>query len=113
MSEISEPQGQRVVLFTGEGFGNRDIARQLTRLAGFRRYGGEGRIVAGAWKRFWPTCRAAVGPELAAAIKQYIALHNQNLKPFLRLVDRQANDILQNVIRANLRLASKKNEALH
>jgi transposase len=50
-------------------------------------------------------------PELVAAIKQYIAVHNKDPKPFVWTA--KANDILQKVIRANHRLSSKKNEALH
>lgn len=50
-------------------------------------------------------------PELTAAIKEYIAVHNENPKPFIWTA--KANDILQKVIRANSRLSSKKNEALH
>ena len=50
-------------------------------------------------------------PELIAAIEAYIAVHNQNPKPFVWTA--KANDILQKVIRANHRLGSKKNEALH
>lgn len=50
-------------------------------------------------------------PELVAAIKEYIAVHNQDPKPFVWTA--KANDILQKVIRANRRLSSKKNEALH
>jgi hypothetical protein len=50
-------------------------------------------------------------PELVAAIKHYIVLHNQDPKPFVWTA--KANDILQKVIRANRRLSSKKNEALH
>jgi transposase len=49
-------------------------------------------------------------PELTAAIKEYIAVHNQDPKPFVWTA--KANDILQKVIRANRRLSSKKNEAL-
>jgi hypothetical protein len=50
-------------------------------------------------------------PELVAAIDEYIVMHNQNPKPFIWTA--KANDILQKVIRANRRLGSKKNEALH
>ena len=50
-------------------------------------------------------------PELVAAIKEYITVHNQDPKPFVWTA--KANDILQKVIRANSRLSSKKNEALH
>jgi transposase len=50
-------------------------------------------------------------PELIAAIKEYIALHNQNPKPFVWTA--KANDILAKVIRANRKLSSKQNEALH
>ena len=50
-------------------------------------------------------------PELVAAIKEYITVHNQDPKPFVWTA--KANDILQKVIRANSRLCSKKNEALH
>ena len=50
-------------------------------------------------------------PELISAIKEYVTLHNQHPKPFVWTA--KANDILQKVIRANRRLSSKKNEALH
>ena len=50
-------------------------------------------------------------PELTAAIEEYIAVHNENPKPFIWTA--KASDILQKVIRANSRLSSKKNEALH
>lgn len=50
-------------------------------------------------------------PELNAAIEEYIAVHNQNPKPFVWTA--KANDILQKVIRANKNIGSKKNEALH
>jgi transposase len=50
-------------------------------------------------------------PELTAAIKEYIALHNQNPKPFVWTA--RAHDILAKVIRANSRLSSRQNEALH
>ena len=50
-------------------------------------------------------------PELISAIKEYIAVHNYDPKPFVWTA--KANDILQKVIRANRRLSSKKNEALH
>ena len=50
-------------------------------------------------------------PELTAAIKEYIALHNKNPKPFVWTA--KANDILAKVIRANRNLSSKQNEALH
>ena len=50
-------------------------------------------------------------PELIAAIKQYVAVHNKNPKPFIWTA--KAADILQKVIRANRRLSSKQNEALH
>ena len=50
-------------------------------------------------------------PELIAATEEYIAVHNQNPKPFVWIA--KANDILQKVIRANRKLGSKKNEALH
>ncbi len=50
-------------------------------------------------------------PELTAAIKEYVAVHNKDPKPFVWTA--KANDILQKVIRANRRLSSKKNEALH
>jgi transposase len=50
-------------------------------------------------------------PELIAAIEEYITLHNGNPKPFVWTA--KANDILQKVIRANRRLGSRDNEALH
>ncbi len=45
------------------------------------------------------------------AIQDYVAMHNKNPKPFIWTA--QAKDILQIVIRANRRLSSKQNEALH
>ena len=50
-------------------------------------------------------------PELTAAIKEYIAVHNRNPKPFIWTA--KAHDILAKVIRANRHLSSKQNEALH
>lgn len=50
-------------------------------------------------------------PELIAAIDEYIAMHNENSKPFVWTA--KANDILQKVIRAKRRLGLKKNEVLH
>jgi len=49
--------------------------------------------------------------ELIQAIDQYVAHHNTNPKPFIWT--KSAHDILQKVIRANSRLSSKQNEALH
>jgi len=50
-------------------------------------------------------------PELIAAIDDYVAHHNTQPKPFIWT--KSARDILQKVIRANRRLSSKQNEALH
>jgi transposase len=50
-------------------------------------------------------------PELTATIDAYIAHHNINPKPFIWT--KSARDILQKVIRANSRLSSKQNAALH
>ena len=50
-------------------------------------------------------------PELTAAIKDYVVVDNKNPKPFIWTA--KAADILQKVIRANRRLSSKQNEALH
>jgi len=50
-------------------------------------------------------------PELVTAIDDYIAHHNVNPKPFIWT--KSARDILQKVIRANSRLSSKQNAALH
>ena len=50
-------------------------------------------------------------PELVTAIDEYIVHHNTKPKPFIWT--KSAADILQKVIRANSRLSSKKNEALH
>ena len=50
-------------------------------------------------------------PELVSAIDEYIVHHNTNPKPFIWT--KSARDILQKVIRANSRLSSKQNEALH
>ena len=44
-------------------------------------------------------------PELIAAIKEYIAVHNKNPKPFIWTA--KAHDILAKVIRANRNLSSK------
>jgi transposase len=50
-------------------------------------------------------------PELITAIDEYIAHHNTKPKPFIWT--KSARDILQKVIRANARLSSKQNAALH
>ncbi|EQD36504.1 Integrase catalytic region [mine drainage metagenome] len=50
-------------------------------------------------------------PELVTAIGEYVAHHNTQPKPFIWT--KRAADILQKVIRANSRLSSKQNEALH
>ncbi len=50
-------------------------------------------------------------PELTTAIKEYITVHNENPKPFIWTA--KAGDILEKVIRANRRLSSRQNEALH
>jgi transposase len=50
-------------------------------------------------------------PELISAIDHYVDHHNENPKPFIWTS--KANDILQKVIRANAKLSSKQNEALH
>ena len=50
-------------------------------------------------------------PELTTAIREYIAVHNKNPKPFIWTAT--AQDILAKFICANSRLSSKKNEAIH
>ena len=50
-------------------------------------------------------------PELTQAIKDYVAHHNKNPKPFIWTA--KAKDILEKVIRANSRLSSKQNATLH
>jgi len=50
-------------------------------------------------------------PVLISAIDEYVAHHNTNPKPFIWT--KSARDILQKVIRANSRLSSKQNAALH
>jgi transposase len=50
-------------------------------------------------------------PELVTAIDNYIAHYNIYPKPFIWT--KSARDILQKVIRANSRLSSEQNEALH
>lgn len=50
-------------------------------------------------------------PELVTAIVDYIAHHARQPKPFIWT--KSARDILQKVIRANRRLSSKQNAALH
>jgi len=49
--------------------------------------------------------------ELTRAIDEYIAKHNTQPKPFIWT--KSAQDILQKVIRANSKLSSKQNAALH
>jgi hypothetical protein len=49
--------------------------------------------------------------ELEAAIYEYVAHHNVKPTPFIWT--RNARDIPQKVIRANIRLSSKQNETLH
>jgi len=49
--------------------------------------------------------------ELVNAIEHYVSVHNKDPKAFVWTA--KANDILQKVIRANSRLSSKQNEALH
>ena len=49
--------------------------------------------------------------ELTRAIEEYIAKHNAQPKPFIWT--KTAQDILQKVIRANSKLSSKQNAALH
>ena len=50
-------------------------------------------------------------PELVTEIDEYVAHHNSKLKPFIWAAS--ARDILQKAIRANSRLSSKQNGALH
>ena len=50
-------------------------------------------------------------PDLIQAIDEYIADHNENPKPFIWTA--KAKDILEKVIRANHKLSSKQNGALH
>jgi len=50
-------------------------------------------------------------PALVAAIKEYVAVHNQNPKPFIWT--KSAQDILQKVMRENTQLSAKKNQTLH
>ena len=47
-------------------------------------------------------------PELVDAIKNYIALHNNNPKPFVWTA--KANHILAKVMRANRKLSPNQNE---
>ena len=104
----------RIVLLAGAEVGNHEIARRLDI--------SRGQVIA--WRdRFAKGGVAAISsdlpgrgvfrsvPELIAAIENYIAVQNQNPKPFIWTA--KANDILQKVIRANRKLSSKINEALH
>ena len=50
-------------------------------------------------------------PDLITAIEEYVATHNEKPKPLIWTA--QAKDILEKVIRANRRLSSKQNDALH
>ncbi|MFT7550882.1 MAG: transposase [Rhodothermales bacterium] len=50
-------------------------------------------------------------PHLVEKINEYVALHNENPKPFIWTA--KAQDILQKVIRANQHLSAKQNGALH
>lgn len=49
--------------------------------------------------------------DMIAAIEGYVASHNENPKLFIWTA--KAKDILEKVIRANKRLSSKQNAALH
>ena len=49
-------------------------------------------------------------PELVSAIKGYIAVHNENPKPFIWTA--KATDILQKVLRANSRLQKERSTTL-
>ncbi|APZ42721.1 IS630 family transposase [Acidihalobacter ferrooxydans] len=50
-------------------------------------------------------------PELIESINTYIEQHNQNPKPFIWTA--KTKDILEKVVRANRKLSSKQNDALH
>lgn len=50
-------------------------------------------------------------PELVVAIEEYIAMHDQDPKPFVWTA--KANGIRHKVIRANRRIGAEKNQALH
>jgi transposase len=50
-------------------------------------------------------------PNLVEKINEYVALHNENPKPFIWTA--KAQDILEKVMRANQRLSAKQNGALH
>lgn len=50
-------------------------------------------------------------PELVAAIEAYVDHHNEKPKPVIGTAT--ANDILAKITRANTKLMSKRNEALH
>jgi len=49
--------------------------------------------------------------DLTAAIGAYIRRHNNEPKPFIWTA--KASDILSKVVRANRKLSSKQNDALH
>lgn len=49
--------------------------------------------------------------QLVKTIEGYIAQHNENPTPFIWTA--KANDFLEKVVRANRRLTSKQNGALH
>jgi hypothetical protein len=49
--------------------------------------------------------------EFVDAIEHYVAVPNKDPKPFVWTT--KANEILQNVIRANSKLSSEQDEALH
>jgi hypothetical protein len=51
-------------------------------------------------------------PEFVADLDEYFAHHNTDPKPFI-WTTKSARDILQKVIRANNRVSSKQNAALH
>ena len=50
-------------------------------------------------------------PDLIRAIEGYVAIHNENPKPFIWTAT--AKDILEKVVRANRHLSSKQNATLH
>ena len=77
-------------------------ASWLNRVERFFRDISENRLRRGGFKSL---------PELVTAIDDHVAHHNTDPKPFIWT--KSARDILQKVIRANARLSSKQNGALH
>lgn len=115
----------RIVLLCADGLDNKTLGEMLgidrIQVARWRMRYGEGGLAAigqdlprGGRTSMVERLRHSVFrsvPELARAINDYVAHHNQNPKPFIWTS--KAKDILERVIRANSRFRSKQSAILH